>query len=90
MATHTEEESPMVQHRSLPFPGGDVVKVRKSREQLQDSASAWLAMARPQVGSVAYWAELGDRTAETLKSIETLKSYINHAERALRESEMAK
>ena len=76
---------------TLNFPAGPVIiKTRPTREQLQDSALAWLALARTQASSVEYWTEQADRVPETLKSIETLKSYINHAERALRESELAR
>jgi len=76
---------------TLDFPAGPVIiKTRPTREQLQDSALAWLAMARNQMGSCQYWAEQGDRTHETLASLKVLASHIEHARRALAESEHAK
>jgi len=85
-----EEEGPMVQHRSLPFPGGSVAKARPTKAQLEESALAWLTMAQNQMGSVRYWAEQGDRTHETLKSLDVLASQIAHVRRALTESEQAR
>ncbi|HYQ04352.1 MAG TPA: hypothetical protein VER96_37020 [Polyangiaceae bacterium] len=85
-----EDESPMVQHRSLPFPGGNVVKARPTKEQLQESAIAWLTMAQNQVGLVKYWAECGDRTHEALQCLKVLESQLAHVRNALRESEGAK
>ena len=75
----------------LDFVGGPtVIKTRPTREQLQDSALAWLRLAQNQMGSCQYWAEQGDRTHETLQSLKVLASHIEHARRALAESEHAK
>ena len=76
---------------TLNFPEGPIViKTRPTREQLQDSALAWLRMAQNQMGSVQFWAEAGDRTHETLASLKVLASHIEHARLALAESEYAK
>ena len=72
------------------FPGGGVVKARPSKVELKDSAVAWLTMAQSQIGSVRYWADLGDRTEETIKALDVLRSQLEHARRALAESEHAK
>lgn len=120
-----EDESPMVEHRSLfdtipapppfealaeqatgrhaqrvastvpetgalHFPAGTVVKACPTKAQLQESAVAWLTMAQNQMGSVRYWAEQGDRTHETLKSLDVLASQLAHVRRALQESELAR
>lgn len=90
MANSHEDQIPTLQSRSLLFPGGSVVKARPSREQLQDSALAWLALARTQIGSVTYWAEQADRHHETLATLKVLASQIDHARLALTEAELAK
>ncbi len=75
---------------ALSFPAGTVVKTRASKAELQACATAWLTMAQTQVGSVRYWAELGDRNPETIKSLDVLRSQLEHARRALTEAELAK
>jgi len=74
----------------LAFPGGQTPLPRPTKAQLQDSALAWLALAQTQLGSVRYWAEQGDRTFETMKSLQVLASQIEHVRRALNDSELVK
>lgn len=74
----------------LRFPAGTVLKTRATKAELLDSANAWLAMMQTQLGSVRYWSECGDRTAETIKSLDVLESHLRHMRNALRESENAR
>jgi hypothetical protein len=75
----------------IEFPAGPAfVNGRPTQAQLDNSALAWLAMARTQLGSVTYWAELGDRRHETLATLKVLASHLEHVRRALVEAELAK
>jgi hypothetical protein len=65
-------------------------KTRPSKAALENSALAWLALAQTQVGVVRTLAQFGDRINDTAAALDTLRSQLGHAMRAITEAEGAK